>query len=50
MNGKKLRYGLVFFVLTTLIYMLMELRYGLPIRRCAQSIMPPPLYSPYTPA
>ena len=32
MNGKKLRYGLVFFVLTTLIYMLMELRYGLPIR------------------
>lgn len=29
---KKLRYGLVFFVLTTLIYMLMELRYGLPIR------------------
>ena len=32
MNGKKLRYGLVFIVLTTLIYMLMELRYGLPIR------------------
>ena len=32
MNGKKLRYGLVFIVLTTLIYMLMELRYGLPGR------------------
>jgi len=31
MNGKKLRYGLILFVLTTLIYVLMELRYGLPI-------------------
>ena len=32
MNGKKLRYGLIFIVLTTLIYILMELRYGIPIR------------------
>ena len=43
MNGKKLRYGLVFIVLTTLIYMLMELRYGLPIL-CVQSIMLPRLF------
>lgn len=32
MNGKKFRYGLILIVLTTLIYVLMELRYGLPIR------------------
>lgn len=32
MNGTKLRYGMTFFMLTALIYILMELRYGLHIQ------------------